>query len=53
MRILLPGKPKSVSALQTMAGKLELQKNEWDENSKTLLLGFENYSEGVQVNIGW
>ena len=53
MRILLPGKPKSVSALQTTAGKLDLQKNEWDEHSKTLLLGFENYSEGVQVKIGW
>ncbi len=53
MRILLPGKPKSVSAMQATAGKLDLQRNEWDEKSKTLLLGFENYSEGVQVNIGW
>ncbi len=53
MRILLPQKPKSVSASQATAGKLDLQKNEWDGHSKTLLLGFENYSEGVQVNIGW
>jgi len=53
MRILLPKKPVSVSAMQASAGKLNLQKNEWDEHSKTLLLGFENYSEGVQVNIGW
>lgn len=53
MRVLLPKKPASVSAVQEKSGKLTLQKNEWDESSKTLLLGFENYSEGVQVKINW
>jgi hypothetical protein len=52
MRILLPKKPKAISA--NVNGKeLSLLKNEWDENSKTLLLGIDNYSEGVKVKIAW
>lgn len=52
MRILLTGKPTKVTA--SSSGKeLSLTKNDWNENSKTLLLGFENFSEGVQVNISW
>ncbi|MCX2474703.1 hypothetical protein OQZ33_10220 [Pedobacter sp. MC2016-05] len=52
MRILLTGKPTKVTA--SSSGKeLSLTKNEWDEKSKTLLLGFANFSEGVQVNISW
>lgn len=53
MQILLPKNPALVSATQARIGKLKLQKNEWEERSKTLLLGFENYSDGVQVNINW
>ncbi|MEE1945305.1 hypothetical protein VRU48_09310 [Pedobacter sp. KR3-3] len=52
MRILLPKKPKQVAA--KLNGKdLELFKNDWDEQSKTLLLSFDNYSEGVNVDINW
>lgn len=52
MRILLPKKPTAVSA--KLNGKtLDLLKNDWDENSKTLLLSFDNYSEGVNVDINW
>ncbi len=50
MRIWLPRKPGLVSCTGP-AGKLPLAKNEWDEASKTLLLGFENFSEGVDVMI--
>ncbi|MDQ0637688.1 hypothetical protein QF042_001253 [Pedobacter sp. W3I1] len=50
MRILLPAKPVAITA-KTNGKNLVLSKNEWDNQSKTLLLGFENYSEGVTVNI--
>ena len=53
MRILLPKKPLKVTATTDEVGNLDLQKNEWDENTKTLLLGFQNYSSGVQVAISW
>ena len=47
MRILLPKKPKDikVSANQFTS--------EWDADTHTLLLQFENNPEGVQVNIEW
>ncbi len=52
MRIELPTKPKKVST--TLNNKnLQLLKNVWDEASHTLLLKFENHSEGVFVNICW
>ena len=51
MRTLLPSKPVTVLATETNAAKLTLKKNEWDEQSKTLLPGFQNYSDGVTVNI--
>lgn len=46
MRILLPQAPKQVQV--SVAGQ-----SSWDEESKTLLLGFENDPEGVQVRIEW
>ncbi|UKT62775.1 hypothetical protein [Pedobacter mucosus] len=52
MRILLKAKPAKVTA-QTGGKNLSITKNDWDEKSKTLLLGFENYSEGVTLNINW
>ncbi|WP_354358856.1 hypothetical protein [Pedobacter sp. UYP30] len=52
MRILLPGKPTAIHL--TLDGKpLKIDKNTWDEKSSTLLLGFENFSRGVSVNITW
>ena len=46
MRILLPKKPVKVQT--SMASS-----STWDEESQTLLLGFENDPEGVQVRIEW
>lgn len=50
MRILLTAKPSKIT-VKTGGKELILTQNVWDEKSKTLLLGFENYSEGVEVNI--
>lgn len=52
MRIMLPKKPVNVTA-KTNLKQLSLSQNQWDEKSQTLLLGFENFSEGVNVNIVW
>ena len=46
MRILLPQAPKQVQV--SVASQ-----STWDEESQTLLLGFENDPEGVQVRIEW
>ena len=46
MRILLPQAPKQVQV--SVASR-----SSWDEESQTLLLGFENDPEGVQVRIEW
>ena len=46
MRILLPQAPKQVQV--SVASQ-----SSWDERSQTLLLGFENDPEGVQVRIEW
>ena len=46
MRILLPQAPKQVQV--SVASQ-----SSWDEGSQTLLLGFENDPEGVQVRIEW
>ena len=53
MRIVLPSKPTSVTAALTSKENITLTKNQWDENTNTLLIGFENFSEGVMVDIHW
>jgi hypothetical protein len=52
MRILLPAKPATVKA-EKGGAEISLAKNSWDEKSNTLLLEFDNYSEGVHVSITW
>ena len=52
MRILLPANPKTI-VLKVVDKSLKIDKNNWDEKSNTLLLGFENFSEGVSVVIKW
>ena len=47
MRILLPKKPKEIAVSSTPFT------SEWDEDTHTLLLQFENNPEGVQVKIEW
>ena len=46
MRILLPKKPKQVKVSTT-------EKSQWDADTHTLLLQFENNPDGVQVEINW
>lgn len=46
-RILLPSRPLTVKV-----NGVEVQ-TEWDESSKTLLLGFENDPAGVKVTLEW
>ncbi len=53
MRILLPAKPKEISLKQENIGEIPLKQHEWDNDSHTLLLGFENYSDGVKVDLSW
>ncbi|HWW38069.1 hypothetical protein [Pedobacter sp.] len=52
MRILLPSKPIR-PVIDGPSGHLKIAKNVWDEKTKTLLLQFENYSEGVTVDLRW
>ena len=47
MRILLPKKPKDIKVSENQFT------SEWDADTHTLLLQFENNPEGVQVNIEW
>ena len=47
MRILLPKKPKEITVSASPFT------SEWDADTHTLLLQFENNPEGVQVNIEW
>ncbi|ANH83910.1 hypothetical protein A8C56_13085 [Niabella ginsenosidivorans] len=50
MRIHLPGKPSKIQL--SLNGKtIEAKRDQWDATSGTLLLQFENHSEGVQVSI--
>jgi hypothetical protein len=53
MRILLPAKPLRVTGKGPGTDPLIFSENQWDPATKTLLLKFENYSEGVAINIQW
>ncbi|MBE0654349.1 MAG: hypothetical protein IH594_11160 [Bacteroidales bacterium] len=53
MRIFLPGKPHSiVSAISTNDETVKYTWD-WDDESKTLLLNFENSPEGIKVELKW
>lgn len=52
MRILLSQKPEQVEVLNTNQQDVDSD-SEWDANSQTLLLEFENSPEGRHVNINW
>jgi len=52
MRILLPSKPKK--CITTNKDGQEISStHEWDEQSKTCLLGFENEPDGIRVELQW
>ena len=52
MRILLPGEPKAI-VIEDSTGKKMEYKNKYDQATKTSLLQFVNFSDGVSVDIKW
>lgn len=52
MRIRLPKQPHSISA-SSGNKSIDIKKYDWDLRTKTLLIKFENFSEGVDVTIQW
>tara|TARA_R110002049_G_scaffold28018_5_gene96663 strand:+ start:8583 stop:10736 length:2154 start_codon:yes stop_codon:yes gene_type:complete len=53
MRILLPSKPKESKITNHLGSQLENTKLEWNEQSKTCWLQFENDPEGIDVSLKW
>ncbi|HRP55783.1 hypothetical protein [Agriterribacter sp.] len=53
MRILLPAAPEKTSVTDDKGAALTGIKKEWDAASRTLLLGFNNSPEGINVEISW
>jgi len=49
-RIFLPSKPKSVK-VRTFNAKIWDFQNLWDENSNTLLLTYENFPDGLRIEV--
>ncbi|MVN91281.1 hypothetical protein GO816_09125 [Mucilaginibacter sp. HME9299] len=52
MRILLPNKPSTIKVANA-DGALKVNRSDWDAASHTLLLSFDNFSQGVNVQINW
>jgi hypothetical protein len=52
MRVLLPAEPRAVKVTGPDGAPLETVQ-EWDKASKTCFLSFENYPDGVKVDIAW
>tara|TARA_R110002049_G_scaffold28018_5_gene96664 strand:+ start:10939 stop:13161 length:2223 start_codon:yes stop_codon:yes gene_type:complete len=53
MRILLPSKPEKRKITDHAGNQLQNVKMEWDEQSKTCWLEFENDPEGITVWLKW
>ena len=54
MRIFVPKKPvKCVAAYVNESISPDIPAWEWDNDSKTVLMRFENHPDGVKVNIKW
>lgn len=53
MRVLLPGEPESVIIADAKGNALVEATSQWDAQSKTCLLTFENNPEGVKVTFKW
>lgn len=53
MRVLLPGEPESVVIADAKGNALGEATSQWDAQSKTCLLTFENNPEGVKVSFKW
>lgn len=52
MRVLLPEKAETVKVTDANGQEMEAETS-WDEASKTFFLSFENYPDGVSVNLSW
>ena len=52
MRILLPAEPRTVKVSGPNGASMETVQD-WDKLSKTCFLSFENYPDGVKVEIAW
>lgn len=53
MRVLLPSQPKQTTVTDDKGKVLTDVKTSWDDDTKTLFLGFENSPEGIKVDIKW
>jgi hypothetical protein len=53
MRILLPAKPKRISAMDAEGNEVADLKSSWDNLGKTSFLSFENSPDGIKVVLGW
>lgn len=53
MRVLLPAEPESVVIADAKGNALVEATSQWDAQSKTCLLTFENNPEGVKVSFKW
>ncbi|MDR3251237.1 MAG: hypothetical protein LBT42_06200 [Tannerella sp.] len=52
-RVYLPGRPATITVKNAQGIDIGDIKQDWDESSHTLLLGFENLPDGVFVVIGY
>jgi len=52
MRILLPSAPKTVNVIDPEGKPMEATQS-WDAASRTCFLSFENYPDGVKVELTW
>lgn len=52
MRVLLPAEPHTVKVTGPDGAPLETVQS-WDKTSKTCFLSFENYPDGVKVELAW
>lgn len=53
MRVLLPSAPKSCIVKDNQGTELSNAKWDWDNNSKTCLISFENNPDGIHVSLKW
>ena len=52
MRVLLPAEPHTVNVSAPDGASLETVQD-WDKASRTCFLSFENYPDGVKVELAW
>lgn len=53
MRVFLPGEPESVSVQDSAGNPLKNFQGNWDKNSNTYFLHFDNSPEGIKVKFIW